>query len=360
MRAFRTDLLGQLLAVRLDGDLGKTSVERMVRAFHPGGILLSSQNLRSPQSTAELLSKIARALDIPPFLAIEEEGGAIDPLREFFPPLPSPRAAAEKGAAAVARLGELAGLGCQFLGFNTNLAPLLDLVSPDPEPVLGTRTFSSDAHVVARCGKAFIHGLWRHKILACGKHFPGLGSVRVDGLSDPPIIGKPMAALWSEDLIPYRELLTQLPLVMISRVSYKAYDFDVPRCAMLSANVAEGLLRVKLGYRGVAVAGDLETEARRQGLDLSEAAVQSVNAGCDLLLLRSEESIEGIFVGLKNGVESGKLSTRRLEQALKRIRMAKRDLAQPSGKVSKNVFDRLTRKFENFAKEFQPQERKIA
>lgn len=163
-----------------------------------------------------------------------------------------------------------------------------------------------------------------------------------------------MAELWREDLVPYRKLLGQLPLVLVSHGTYKAYDFDHPRSATLSLNVVEGLLRVKLGYRGVAVADGLETAAIRPSLNLAEAALQSIMAGCDLLLVSPrEESIEAILAGLKKGLESGELPAARLEQAVERMRRAKKGLAPPKGKISKAAWDKLAQQFENFRKECQ-------
>lgn len=361
MSATGADLLGQLLIIGFTENRWKSAAERLLRDISPGGVLFSAQNLRTPEFTAELLQQVASTLAVPAFLALAEEGGTVDPLQVFFPPLPSPRAAAEKSLSAVERLGELTGAGLKLLGFNTNFAPVLDLASPFCEPILGTRTFGQDAGKVARSGKAFLHGLRQSMILACGKHFPGTGSAKLDARSRLPVVGKTMAELWSQDLVPYRELLRHLPLVMVSHAAYKAYDYDLPRPATLSMKVLEGLLRTKLGYQGVAVADDLAGEAVRGTLDPGEAAVRSVNAGCDLLLVGpSGASTEAVLAGLKRGLESGKLPERRVEQALERIRTAKKALPLPRGKPSKGAVDQLARQFEKFGKEFAPREQKIA
>jgi beta-N-acetylhexosaminidase len=359
VRASGEDILGQLLLQRVGGPRWSASFERALRGRAPGGILLVSPLPRTPESVGEILGKAARALPVPPFLALEEEGGARDPLRAFFPPLPSPRAVAERGPAVVARLGELAGEGLELLGFNTNLAPLLDLGALRSEGALATRAFSSDAQQVARCGTAFVRGLRRHKVLACAKHFPGLGSASSQNQFHLPVIGKSMAELWREDLVPFRELLPDLPLLMVSAAAYKAYDFNYPRPAAHSAQVSEGLLRIKLGYGGVAVAPELASEAARGNLDVGEAAVQAVRAGCDLLVVDGEESCEAIRQALATGLESGRLSSARCAQALERVRVAKKHLEPPSGKISRRAVDQLARRFADFAKEFRSEELNI-
>ena len=275
--------------------------------------------------------------------------------------MPAPRTVWKKGARASARLGELAGAGLKLLGFNTILAPLLDLSRSKSEPGLETRTVSGNPQDVTQWAESFIRGLRRQKILPCGKHFPGLGSAGAGAQSELPLSGKTMAELWREDLVPYRELLPQLPLVMVGHAAYKAYDFDLPRPAMLSANVVEGLLRVKLGYRGVRVAGHLDRKEVCAGLEPGEAAVRSFNAGCDLLLVGSEEkSVAECVARLKQAVDSGRIPAWRLEQALERIRGAKKGLARPGDKVLRSACSKLARQFEDFSKECPREEEKIA
>lgn len=361
MKFLREDILGQLLILRLNENRWKDSHERWLRYSPPGGVLLAESLPPSAESTRKFLDRMARSLPHSPFLAVRQEGGTHDPLGRFFPGLPSPRAAAEKGFSAVAALGDLIGEALSLLGFNTNFAPLLDLATPFTKKTLGPRAFGPDPSHVAACGNAFLRGLRRHKILACGKHFPGLGSVPLQSSQGLAVSGKPMAALWREDLLPYRQLLPHLPMVLVSSAAYKAYDFDRPRAATLSPEVIEGLLRIKLGYRGLVVSCDLESEEVRGLLDLGDAAVQAVNAGCDLLVVDDHaDSCESIRRALKAGFTSGKLSPQRVEQALERIHAAKEGQARPSGTIPRGALAQLVRRFEKFCKEFRREELQIA
>lgn len=353
------ETLGRLLMVVLGEERSNSASERFLRQICPGGILLSSRQMRTPESTAEFLRRLWLALPVPPFLALEEEGGSLDPLRTFFPPLPSPQAVSQKGDSAVRRFGELIGEGMRLVGFNTNLAPRLDLAAPGSKHDPGARAFSADPRQVARSGDVFVQGLLRHRMLTCAKYFPGGADARSS--NEPVVIGKAMAALWREDLIPYRALLPQLPMVVVGHGAYKSFDYDLPRSASLSENVAEGLLRVKLGYRGVAVADDLDANPICRRADLGEVAVRAVSAGCDLLLVGgAEECAEQVLAGLKRGFELGRLPARRVEQALARLRRTEKGLAIPSGKVSARAFLRLARQFEDFSAECRPVEQKIA
>ena len=356
MSASRENNLGQLLILAVHELRWDSSLERLLRGLRPGGVLIDAPLTEGAERVGELLFKVAGALPALPFLALREEGGTMDPLGALLPPLPSPRAVAGRGLAAVRSLGELVGAALRLLGFNTELAPLLDLASPATGEGSQTRAFSADPQQVAKCGEAFLEGLEHHEVRACGKHFPGQGSARATSATELPLVSKSMAELWREDLVPYRALLPRLPLVLISSAAYKAYDFDLLQSAGLSAKVVEGLLRVKLGYQGVAVASGLETEAARGALSLEDAAVQAVRAGCDMLLLEEAEAAEQAQTALSAARESGELPVPRTEQALKRIQFAKKGLKPPRGRLSPRSLDRVVREFKDFSREFSPEE----
>jgi beta-N-acetylhexosaminidase len=343
--------LGQLLILKVSELPWNSSLERFLRRMLPAGVVIDAPLTGGAESVSEFLFKAANAVPAVPLLALREEGGAMDPLRAFLPPLPSPRAAAEKGLAAVTRLGELVGAAFELLGFNTNLAPLLDLGTPAVESSLEARAFSSDPQQVAECGGAFLRGLERHRVLACGKHFPGLGGGLNSSLPERSLVAKSMLELWREDLVPYRALLPRLPLVLMSTAAYKAYDFDFPQSAGLSPKIVEGLLRLKLGYKGVAIAYGLEGDAVRGTLDLGEAAVQALRAGCDALLLEKAEA-EVAHQALGAARDSGRLSRPRIEQALERIQLAKKTLNPPRRPLRRRSLDRLVREFTDFSREF--------
>ncbi len=337
---------GQLLILTLSELRWGSSLEHTLRRLHPGGVLVDAPLPNGADALREFLCKLACSVPTAPFLALREEGGLMDPLRAFLPPLPSPRAAAGKGLAAVERLGALAGAALKLLGFNTDLAPLLDFGLC---AVNEARAFSADPQQMAKCGETFLEGLESHGVLACGKHFPGSGSSRAASPAELPLVSKPMAELWREDLFPYRALLPRLPLILVSTAAYKAYDFDLLQSAGLSSKVVGGLLRVKLGYEGVAIAYGLETEAVRGALNFEEAAVQAVSAGCDMLLMGEPQAAERAHAALSAALESGKLAGARAEQALRRVQHAKRCLRPPADKLPRGSLENLIEQFTAFS-----------
>ena len=353
MTVSRSASPGQLLIIELEESRWSESLGRMLDRYRPSGVYLSS--LENPESTVEQLARIARTLDAPPFLWLEEEGGSVDPLRAVFPPLPSPPAVAKRGPSAVERLGELIAAGMGLLGFNTNCAPLLDLSTHDSEESLAARAFGSNPGEVARAGEAFVRGLGRHRILACGKHFPGCGAAGAGRFSKPPVVGKPMTELWHEDLIPYRELLARLPLVMVSHAAYKAYDFDAFYPATESRSILKGLLRLKLRYDGLIAADLAHTAEAQDPVELGKRIVRSTIAGCDLVIVPGhEQSVVAALTALESAIESGTLETEQLEQSAKRLRATRTRLGPFGGRISKSAVDQLARQFEDFREQTEP------
>jgi beta-N-acetylhexosaminidase len=359
MPASHADALRELLLIELEEGGWSASLERWLRTQRPGGIVFSHGRPRSAEASAALVMRITATLGFLPFLALEEDGGKSSFLRDLLLPLPSPRAAARAGPPTVRRLGELVGAGMKLLGFNTNFAPVLDLLTPTSAATLSPRAFSGDAHEVGRCAEAFVRGLKSHRVLACGKHFPGLSAAQPTAGDALPVVGKTMAELWREDLVPYRELIDTLPLVMLSHCAYKAYDFDGPRPAALSSGVVTGLLRVKLGYDGIAVADLRPSPATGALTDLGDLAAQSMVAGCDILVAAAGSAGKAL-TGLRRALELGILSTLRVDQSLKRVRAARGRLLRPGGKVRKAAVDQLMTRFERFRQECQAEEQTIA
>jgi beta-N-acetylhexosaminidase len=348
--------VSQLLFLRLRENRWSKLLERVMRETPPGGVLLSEPLPRTAEETQAFTSKIRRACTRPVFIAIRQDGGDCDPLSRYFPGLPSPRAVANKGPDAVGRWADLIGEALALLGINTNFAPSLDLASHSSAKDLGTRAFGIDPHQVTECGRAFVRGLARHKILSCGKHFPGRGSVPCEQTAGLRVSAKPMAVLWSEDLLPFRRLLPRLPMVLISSAAYKAYDFDIPRPASLSSSIVQGLLREKLRYRGLALAYDLESSGVHGALGFDQAVIQSVESGCDMIVVDQGTHFASALQVLETGTQSGRFPAPRVAQALRRIRSTAKRIPPMPPRIATRAVENLQDRFENFSSEFAGEE----
>jgi beta-N-acetylhexosaminidase len=215
------------------------------------------------------------------------EGGTVDRLRDALALMPSAQAV----AAAARRMGkrglacehgELIACGVKAFGFNTTLAPVLDLALPDSAKVMGTRAAGVTAEDVVDYARQFLAGLASQKVVGCGKHFPGLGGGTLDSHLETPTIHRSMRELWCEDLLPYRELRNELPMIMVNHAAYP----DTPgknRPASVSPYWITTVLRKRIGYRGILFSDDLEMGGILKFMFIEEAAIAAIRAGMDLL-----------------------------------------------------------------------------
>jgi beta-N-acetylhexosaminidase len=220
---------------------------------------------------------------------VDVEGGTVDRLRDVLAPIPPvemvARAARENGRAALAREhGELVAHAVKAFGFNSPLAPVLDLGLPESRQVMETRCADETSAGVVAYARPFLAGLAAQGVAGCGKHFPGLGGGTLDSHLETPRIGRSWKKLWQEDLEPYRALRNQLPMVMVNHAAYPM-TADSKRPASVSHFWMQTVLRKRIGYRGIVLSDDLEMGGVTKFMPIEDAAIATVRAGSELALI---------------------------------------------------------------------------
>jgi beta-N-acetylhexosaminidase len=259
-----------------------------------------------------------------PFLAVDLEGGQVDRFRELLAPLPSVRHAVRAGMAR--ELGRIAGREVAAFSLNVDFAPVLDVASPESATVLGTRTAGESPEHVARFGEEFLAGLADSGILGCGKHFPGLGSGCLDSHLTMPRIEKDATKFWEEDLLPFRTLASQLPMVMVAHAAYPALEAEALP-ASLSRRIVSDLLKRRIGYEGLVLSDDLEMGGVLEGRTVGEAAVAAIDAGCDMLLVcRRPDFVHAAFEAIVRKAEQDSTFRLVLDRAAQKVMRARKQL----------------------------------
>jgi beta-N-acetylhexosaminidase len=260
-----------------------TAAERAVLERHPPwAVILFRRNIESVEQVLELTESI-RGLPGPPRICVDQEGGPVDRLAGLLGPSISFREAAAGGIAR--RAGELAGEACARLGFDVDLAPVVDRLLPGAsERVLRDRCASGDPGAVASAAGEFLSGLHARGVGGCVKHFPGLGRANLDTHKELPVIPADPEEE-RRDLAAFRETMSLARAVM---VSHAAGPDGMP--ASLSERIATGLLRARLGFAGAAFSDDLEMGALAAFGSLAERCAAACRAGCDLLFVCSRFS----------------------------------------------------------------------
>jgi len=351
--------IGQLLIIGFDGTEMSPQLASLLARIQPAGVILFARNIVNAQQTHKLLRDCQAWVRETLFTCVDLEGGRVDRFRNVTGPAPS---AAEVFASANPKLfrqhGAVIGKTCRALGFNVDFAPVLDLAFEASRKVMSSRAFSTDPKAVVRYAREFLGGLRSAGVIGSGKHFPGLGEGNLDSHHDLPVISKSLRKLWEEDLVPYRLMKRALPIVLINHANYPSVtEDDLP--ASRSRKWITGILRRRIGYRGLVASDDLEMWGVLKAAPIERAAVEFIRAGGDLCLIcHQEEYIQRAFETLAREAERDSKLRRRVLESATRIASFKRKsatLLRPTAAPSPKKIERLSRQLWEFSEQIRLQ-----
>ncbi|MCC6555608.1 MAG: beta-N-acetylhexosaminidase [Polyangiaceae bacterium] len=287
-------ICGQLIVGGFDGSEPPRRFLAALAEGRRGGAILFRRNLPDPAASWRLCRALAAAAPagMPPFIAVDQEGGRVTRMPAPFLKLPPMRALGDIGdLELIRRAARAVGAELRAAGVNLDFAPVLDVDSNPQNPIIGDRAFGRDPRTVMRCAVAFMQGLQEERVLACGKHFPGHGDTDTDSHLDLPRITHDRARLEQVELPPFRAASgAGIASMMTAHVVVDALDPGVP--ATLSRAVCGSLLRAEIGFDGVLFSDDLEMRAVAARHAIEDAAVEAIWAGCDALLVCSDEDAQ--------------------------------------------------------------------
>lgn len=321
--------IGQVVMCGFYGTTPSREIRTLIQEYYLGNVILFKRNIKDPQQLKILTSSLQSMTKIPLSIAIDQEGGIVTRLAEPFTVFPGNMATA---ATQDPRNAYLTGLTMaremRAVGINWNLAPVVDVNDLPENPGIGVRSYSDDPKVVATFALEFIKGLHDGKVAACAKHFPGKGHSAKDAHLEMPTVTRDRETLEKIELHPYRELMrVGLDSVMPSHVYYPALceESDLP--ATLSKSVMTDLLKTEMKFKGVSVTDDLEMSGITNLLSGSEAAWRSLKNGADVVMIchTFEEQVK-TFEKIKERIAEGKISVKRLNDAVRRVLKMKENM----------------------------------
>jgi beta-N-acetylhexosaminidase len=301
----------------------------LLTRLQPAGVILFARNIKNPEQTWQLLRECQNCVATPLFTCVDLEGGTVDRFRDVLGASPSAADVFDTGDRKLFRRhGKLIGENCRALGFNVDFAPVLDLAFEASQGVMGSRAVSATPRETVDYAREFIAGLRAANVMGCGKHFPGLGEGKLDSHQELPVIEKPLKSLWAEDLLPYRTLRQQLPLVMISHAAYPQVTRDRTPASLSKVWITD-ILRKRIGYRNPIVSDDLEMGGVLSAAPIGEAAVEFMRAGGDLCLIcHREDYIAQAYEALRKTAERDSMFARRVTEAARRVLAFKKKSAK--------------------------------
>ncbi len=327
---------GQLLIVHFKGDAVNADALKLIAEGHVGGFIYYnwSNGLDSPEQVRILSRELQASSPIHLWICIDQEGGPVARLKQGFPPCPGNREIAQSGDPETAKQAAY-NSGCllRSVGINMNLAPVAD-VSLDPESsYMASRTFGDTPEIVTRFAQKALEGFHQAGIVAVLKHFPGYGSVQLDPHAALPITLHTRETLDAVDLFPFKQLADQTDAIMMAHILAPA--LDPIHCATLSQPIIEGILRSEMGFQGLVISDSIVMRGLLNSCgSLEEAAIQAINAGCDLLILGGKQlqqqgsslqspeltvqEILNVHQAIIKAVQIGQISQERLEAAVER------------------------------------------
>lgn len=312
------DKLAQLLMV---GVRNADEARTVVNDSHVGGIIIGGWTDLSIFKGG--LAEVARSAGpLPLAVGVDEEGGRVSRLKSLIGTAPSPRQLAQtQTPQQVHDLEVERGKKMRDLGITVDFAPVVD-VTDAPDGVIGDRSFGADPNTVTAYAGAYAQGLRDAGLLPVLKHFPGHGHGSGDSHKGG-VVTPPLSDLQTSDLVPYRTLVTQLPVaVMIGHLQVPGLTGDDP--ASLS-RAAVQLLRDGTGYgappfNGPVFSDDLSSMAAisdRYGV--AEAVLRALQAGTDVALWVSIEEAPAVLDRLEKAVAAGELPMAAVDQSLVRV-----------------------------------------
>ena len=272
--------IGPLFLVALSGKTLSSEEKEAISTLGLRHFIFFARNLESREQIKELMGELEEVAG-PGLRAIDQEGGPVCRLRPpLFPKLKAPlELAREKNPEeAVALAAKLCGRKLRALGFNFNLAPVLDLAAEEAPAFLRGRTFGSEAQKVANLGEIYIKNLQEEGVFACAKHFPGLGGVKEDPHHRLPQKEK----ISPEDLLPFKAAIRAGVFAIMT--THLLISTPSPQVVTFSPEII-ALLRQDLSFKGLILTDDLYMGGARSDCSLEEAVLQAFLAGHDLILL---------------------------------------------------------------------------
>jgi len=318
--------VGSLLVVGL-ADKELSGMERAwLKLMRPAGIILYKRNIADARQTRAMVSEATGFCLQHCTSFVDVEGGTVNRLNQALAPIPSAQAVAtamlRTGQAALAREhGELIARAVKAFGFNTSLAPMVDLALEDSAEVLGTRCPAATAAGVVAYAGSFLAGMAAQGVVGCCKHFPGLGGGTRDSHLETPEIRRAWPQLWQEDLEPYRVLRAEMPIVMVNHAAYPKTE-DKKRPASVSNFWIQTVLRKRIGYQGIILSDDLEMGGVVKFMPIEEAGIEAVRVGSDLVeICHHAEPILRVYEAL---ISEGERSAAFRKLLLERARVSER------------------------------------
>ena len=316
--------LGQLFMVQYWGYSYSQDLETMVHDLYAGGAIMYGAQMHTFDQTQNDIARMQQKAWMPLLISTDEEGGFVQRIMNIYGNRPGALQTYQTGNIAnAAKLGNGIAHDLLALGINTDLAPDVDVpVVMGPDQYL--RTWGYTPQSVIAWGGTYLRAVQGDGVIACLKHFPGLGAATSDAHADLPVVKRTRDQIFSTELAPYiyfvhsQNKLDNPGMIMTTDVLMPAIDPTMP--AELSHVFITDILRHQLGYNGVVLTDALYMQGIAKKWNVPQAVVLAIEAGNDMILgVRDSSVFRASIAALKQAIAGGSLSMQRINESVERI-----------------------------------------
>lgn len=304
------------------GDITRSKYEEIP----VGGFILMEGNIKAPEQLTALTSGLKdiakQRMGLIPFLCVDEEGGTVT------------RIASNSGFSVqdVGRMSEIGATGdpqkayevgtvlgayLSEYGLNVNFAPVADILLNSENSVVGSRSFGSDPELVASMVTNEIQGLHETNVATAVKHFPGHGYTEEDSHDGLAYSNRTLEEISSCELMPFQAgIEAGTEFVMVGHIAMpEITGNDTP--ASLSYDMVTEILRNQMDYQGLVITDAMNMGAISNLYSSADAAIQAVQAGCDVILMPLD--FYSAYKGVVEAVRNGTILEERIDESVLRI-----------------------------------------
>jgi len=308
---------------------GVSTPAEVIAKYLPGGVIYfdtarGNDNVHDPRQIARLSNGLQRAslhtgARVPLLISTDQEGGSVvRRLKDPVTQLPGNMAlSAGRSRNDTFRSAEIIGSELAAMGINQNYAPVADVNINPANPIIGVRSFGSDPSLCAALVGQTVRGYHSAQVASAAKHFPGHGDTDTDSHTGLPVIDHTRKEIDRIDLPPFRTAIERgVDTIMTAHIVVPSLEpSKVP--ATMSHRIVTGLLREKLGFRGLIVTDALDMGGATKDFPPDVAPVRALQAGCDQLVLAPHS--DTAHAAVRAAVRSGKISESRIDASVQRI-----------------------------------------
>ncbi|HKK60085.1 MAG TPA: glycoside hydrolase family 3 N-terminal domain-containing protein [Salinivirga sp.] len=314
--------IAQLIMVNTssrDSEKSRRKITRLVKKYNIGGIIFFQGG---PVRQALQTNHYQDLAKTPIMVAMDAEWGLAMRLDSVEPFPRQMMLGATDNNGLIYDMGTEIGRQCRRMGVHINFAPVVDVNNNPNNPVINSRSFGENKHKVLRKSYSYMQGMIDSRILVTAKHFPGHGDTDADSHHSLPVINHELKRLNEVELFPYKHLIRLgLNGIMVAHLQVNALDNRKNRPSSISKPTITGLLKNKLGFKGLVFTDALNMRGVADYYAPGQLEIEALKAGNDVLLYPADAEVA--IHAIEKAIKDGDLSESLINQKCKRVLAAK-------------------------------------